>query len=124
VQVPILKQGPFLIATVQISLTDQGLKRLQEDLSHKVGEFRSQGVIIDVTALDVIDSFAARTLRGISEMTKLRGAELVIVGIQPDVAFSMVQMGLSLKGAGTALDLEEGLELLGQKLKETYQRVE
>ncbi len=123
-QVPVLKQGRFLIATVQISLTDQGLKRLQEDLSHKVGLYRSQGVIIDVTALDVIDSFAARTLRGIAEMTKLRGAELVIVGIQPDVAFSMVQMGLSLKGAGTALDLEEGLELLGQTLKENQYRVE
>src|SRR5579885_1478253 len=113
-QVPVLKQGPFLIATVQDSLTDQGLKRLQSELSEKVGRFRSQGVVVDVTALDVIDSFATRTLRSIAETTKLRGAELVIVGIQPDVAFSMVQMGLTLRGAETALDLEEGLELLKQ----------
>ena len=123
-QVPVLKQGHFLIATVQASLTDQGLKKLQEDISEKVGRFRSQGVIIDVMALDVIDSFATRTLRGIAETTKLRGAELVIVGIQPEVAFSMVQMGLTLKGTETALDLEEGLELLQRKLQKDQYRVE
>jgi len=117
VQVPILKQGPFLVATVQAALTDQGLKQLQVELSEKVGKFRSQGVIVDVTTLDVIDSFATRTLRSIADTTKLRGAELVIVGIQPDVAFAMVQMGLTLSGAETALDLEEGLELLEQKLR-------
>ena len=116
-QVPILKQGPFLVATVQAALTDQGLKQLQVELSEKVGKFRSQGVIVDVTTLDVIDSFATRTLRSIADTTKLRGAELVIVGIQPDVAFAMVQMGLTLSGAETALDLEEGLELLEQKLR-------
>ena len=123
-QVPVLKQGRFLIATVQVSLTDQGLKQLQAELSEKVGKFRSRGVVVDVTALDVIDSFATRTLRGIAETTKLRGAELVIVGIQPDVAFSMVQMGLTLQGIETALDLEEGMELLEQKLREGRHRVQ
>ena len=116
-QVPILKQGRFLIATVQAALSDKGLKFLQADLLEKVGSFRSQGVIVDVTTLDVIDSFATRTLRNIAETTKLRGAEVVIVGIQPDVAFAMVQLGLNLKGTETALDLEEGLEVLNQKLK-------
>ena len=122
-QVPVLKQGQFLIATVQAALTDQGLKLLQAELSEKVGRFRSRGVIVDVTALDVIDSFATRTLRSIAETTKLRGANLVIVGIQPDVAFAMVQMGLTLKGAETALDLDEGLELLNHKLSESQKRV-
>jgi rsbT antagonist protein RsbS len=122
-QVPILKQSHFLIATVQAALTDQDLQLLQTDLSEKVGKFRSQGVIVDVTALDVIDSFASRTLRGIADTAKLRGAEVVIVGIQPDVAFAMVQLGLTLKGTETALDLEEGLEVLGQKLKKRQAHV-
>jgi rsbT antagonist protein RsbS len=82
-----------------------------------VGQFRSRGVIIDVTVLDVIDSFATRTLRGVAHMLKLRGADTVIVGIQPDVAFAMVQLGLTLEGVGTALDLEEGLAFLNAKAK-------
>lgn len=109
---PILKQGHILIATVQESSSDKDIKKLQSDLSKKVGKFRSHGVIIDVTALDVIDSFATRTLRDMAETTKLRGAKLVIVGIQPDVAFSMVQLGLTLYDIETALDLEEGIEIL------------
>ena len=117
-QVPILKQGRFLIATVQAALNDEGLKHLQADLLEKVGSFRSQGVIVDVTTLDVIDSFATRTLRSIAETTKLRGAEVVIVGIQPDVAFAMVQLGLTLHGAQTALDLDVGLEILDQMITE------
>lgn len=113
-QVPILKQGSHLIATVQSALTDRDLQQLQTELSEKVGRFRSRGVIVDVTALDVIDSYATRTLCNIAESTKLRGAELVVVGIQPDVAYAMVQLGLTLRGTPTALDLEEGLELLGR----------
>jgi len=119
-RVPILKQGSFLIATVQEALNDQDLHRLQNELSEKIGRFRSRGVILDVTALDVIDSFATRTLCSIADTTQLRGAKLVIVGIQPDVAFAMVQMGLTLKGTETALDLEEGLELLTLKTQESH----
>ena len=111
-QVPILKQGGYLIASVQSVLSDADLLRLRDDLANRVGRFRSRGVIIDVTVLDVIDSFATRTLRAIAHMLKLRGAETVIVGIQPDVAFAMVQLGLTLEGVGTALDLEEGLTYL------------
>jgi len=117
VHVPILKQGGYLIATIQSVLSDADLLQLRDDLSGRVGQFRSRGVIIDVTVLDVIDSFATRTLRGVAHMLKLRGADTVIVGIQPDVAFAMVQLGLTLEGVGTALDLEEGLAFLNAKAK-------
>jgi rsbT antagonist protein RsbS len=112
VPVPILKLGHVLIASIQVALSDHDLIRLRDDLIDRVGRLRAKGVIIDVTALDVMDSFATRTLRGIAETTRLRGAHTVIVGIQPDVAFAMVQLGLGLTGISTALDLEEGLEIL------------
>ena len=108
-EVQILKQGPYLIATMQATLTDTDLIELQDTLSARVGHFRSRAVIIDVTSLDVMDSFACRTFRDVAHMIRLRGADTVIVGIQPEVAFSMVQLGLSLEGIGTALDLEDGL---------------
>jgi rsbT antagonist protein RsbS len=116
-QVPILKQGDYLIASIQSVLSDADLIQLRDNLGARVGTYRSRGVIIDVTVLDVIDSFATRMLRGIAHMLKLRGAETVIVGIQPDVAFAMVQLGLTLEGVGTALDLEEGLAYLALKTK-------
>jgi rsbT antagonist protein RsbS len=115
--VPVLKQGGYLIASIQSVLSDADLLQLRDDLADRVGKFRSRGVIIDVTVLDVIDSFATRTLRAIAHMLKLRGAETVIVGIQPDVAFAMVQLGLTLEGVGTSLDLEEGLAYLDQLTK-------
>src|SRR6185503_18513900 len=115
--VPVLKQQDFLIASVQSVLSDADLLQLRDDLAERVGRFRSRGVIVDVTVLDVIDSFATRTLRASAHMLKLRGAETVIVGIQPEVAFAMVQLGLTLEGVGTALDLEEGLAYLDQHPK-------
>ena len=111
--VPILKQGDVLIASIQSALTDQDLIQLREDFAEKIGRFRTRGVVIVVTALDVLDSFATRTLRGIAYVAKLRGATTVVVGIQPEVAFAMVQLGLALEGIATALDLEEGLDYLG-----------
>src|SRR5213593_3535264 len=119
-QVPILKQRDYLIASIQSVLSDEDLIRLRDDLSDRVGQFRSRGVIIDVTVLDLIDSFATRTLRAIAHMLKLRGANTVIVGIQPDVAFTMVQLGLTLEGVGTALDLEEGLAYLNRHIKRRF----
>ena len=116
--VPILKQSQYLIATIQSALSDEDLLALQTALVTKVGKFRSRGVIIDVTSLDVMDSFASRTLRDIAHMIRLRGAQTVIVGFQPEVAFAMVQLGLSLKGIVTALDLEEGLAFLDAKARE------
>lgn len=113
--VPILKQSKYLIATIQSALTDSDLVQLRDALVERVGSFRSRGVIIDVTALDVLDSFASRTLRDLAYMIRLRGAETVIVGIQPEVAFAMVQLGITLEDVTTALDLEEGLAYLDKK---------
>jgi rsbT antagonist protein RsbS len=110
----ILKQGGVLIASVQGSMTDADLTQLRQELVLDVRRHRSAGVIIDVTLIEVMDSFAARTLRAIAQVVRLLGAEAVIVGIQPDVAFAMVQLGLTLEGTRTALDLEEGMALLQQ----------
>jgi rsbT antagonist protein RsbS len=114
--VPFLKQGAILIATVQAALTDSDTVRLRQDLMEQVSRFRAQGIIVDVTAIDVMDSYAARSLRTVAHMTRLRGADTVIVGLQPEVAFSMVQLGLAFEGMHTALDLEEGLALLNRQL--------
>jgi len=121
-QVPILKQGPFLIATIQSALTDADIVELRDALVEQVGKSRSRGVIIDVTALDVMDSFATGTLRDVAHMVRLRGAETVIVGIQPDVAFAMVHMGLTLEGVTTTLDLEEGLDYLNRRARAVHSR--
>lgn len=118
-EVPILKQGPYLIASIQSALSDNDLVQLRDSLVEQVGRQRSRGVIVDVTALDVMDSFATRTIRDITYMIRLRGAETVIVGIQPDVAFTMVQLGLKLEGVPTALDLEEGIAFLNRKVATT-----
>jgi rsbT antagonist protein RsbS len=113
-RVPILKQGGYLIASIQSALSDEDLMQLRDDLVEQVGRYRSKGAIVDVTVLDVMDSFAVRTLRAIAHMIRLRGAETVIVGIQPEVAFAMVQLGLTLEDVATVLDLEEGLAYLGR----------
>jgi rsbT antagonist protein RsbS len=108
----ILRQGPTLLASIHTALDDSQLLRFQEDLVSDIGRYRARGVIIDVAALDVVDSYATRTLRDIAEMARLRGARTVIVGIQPDVAFVMVQLGMHTGRLVTALDLEEGLAYL------------
>jgi rsbT antagonist protein RsbS len=110
-----LKQGDVLVATMQAALSDAELAGLRDDLADRVGRHRSRGVVIDVTELDVLDSFATRTLRSIAYTAKLRGASTVVVGIQPEVAFAMVQLGLSLDGIVTALDIEEGLECIARR---------
>src|SRR5260370_25116501 len=107
--VPILKRGGVLIVSVHATVTDHDLIQSKDDLAEKVGRFRSLGVVIDASALDVMDSFTTRTLGAIAQTTRLRGAETVIVGIQPDVAFAMMQLGLALDDVATALDLEEGV---------------
>lgn len=120
--VPILKQGDVLIASIQAALPDRDLVQLRDEIADQVGRFRSRGVVIDVMALDVLDSFATRTLRSIAYTAKLRGAHTVVVGIQPDVAFAMVQLGLSLDGVATALDLEEGLAYVHSLVREDGHR--
>jgi len=111
--VSILRQGDNLIASIHTALDDSEMVRFQRHLIEQIGRDRARGVIIDVAALDVLDSFGALTLRTLAEMARLRGAETVIVGIQPDVAFSMVALGLGTGTVHTALDLEEGLAYLG-----------
>jgi rsbT antagonist protein RsbS len=112
----ILRQGPYLIASIHTALDDSQLVRFQQDLVERIGSDRARGVVIDVAALDVLDSFGSRTLRDIAEMARLRGAVTVIVGIQPDVAFAMVELGMDTGGVRTALDLEEGLAELDRSV--------
>ncbi len=110
--VSILRQRNYLIASIHTALDDSQLIRFQRDLIEQVGRDRSRGIIIDVAALDVLDSFATRTLRNIAEMAGLRGAVTLIVGIHPEIAFAMVQLGMNLGSLRTALDLDEGLATL------------
>jgi rsbT antagonist protein RsbS len=110
----ILSQGAYLIVSIHTALDDGELLRLQHDLVENVGRLRSRGVVVDVSALDVLDSFATRTLTQIAHALRLRGAQAVVVGIAPDVAIAMVQLSLQLEFAITALDLEEGLERLDE----------
>ena len=110
--VSILRQGSSLVASVHTALDDTEMIRFRNDLVDQIGRYRATGVIIDVAALDVLDSFGFTTLRSIAEMARLRGATTVIVGIQPDVALSMVRLGMGTGSVATALDLEEGLAFL------------
>ncbi|MBO0811633.1 MAG: STAS domain-containing protein [Microlunatus sp.] len=112
--VSILRQGSYLVASVHTALDDSQMLRFQQDLITEISKNRSRGVIIDVAPLDVLDSFGARTLHDIGQMARLRGAATVLVGIQPDVAFAMVRLGIGAGSLATALDLEDGLAYLDQ----------
>jgi len=114
--VSILRQGCYLIASIHTALSDSQLIRFQEDLIDQIGRQRSRAVIIDVAALDVLDSFGSHTMRNITEMTRLRGAVPVIVGIQPDVAFAMVSLGIDTGSVHATLDLEEALSYLNDRI--------
>ena len=122
--VSILRQGCYLIASIHTALDDSEMIRFQEDLIARIGSQRARGVIIDVAALDVLDSFGSRTLRNIAEMARLRGATTVIVGIQPDVAFAMVTLGMGTGSVYTALDLEEGLAYLDSRVTKRETRLD
>ena len=110
--VAILRQGDYLIASIQSDLSDSEVVELRHELAELVGRHRSRGIVIDVAALDVIDSFVARALRSIVLTARLRGADTVIVGIQPDVAIAMVQFRLNLEPLRVALDLDAAIALL------------
>ena len=110
--VAILRQGAYLIASIQSDLSDREVIQLRQELSELVGGYRTRGIVIDVAALDVIDSFVARSLRAIVLTARLRGAETVVVGIQPDVAIAMVQFHLNLEPLRVALDLDAAIALL------------
>ena len=115
--VAVLHQGEYVIASIQSDLSDREVMALREDLARRVGEQRARGLIVDVGALDVIDSFVARALRAIVLTARLRGAEAIIVGIQPDVAIAMVQFRLNLEPLRAALDLDEAVRILDRLVK-------
>lgn len=110
--VPILHQDKLLVASLPPDASDRDLRELLEVLAVRVGETGVDGVVVDVSALDVLDSFATRVLETVGQVVALRGASTVIAGIQPDVALAMVQLGVELAGVRTALDLGEGVRLL------------
>jgi rsbT antagonist protein RsbS len=110
--VAVLRQRDYLIASIQSDLSDSEVLRLRDDLAERVGNYRARGIIVDVAALDVIDSFVARSLRSIAVTARLRGAETVIVGIRPDVAIALVQFDLNLEPLRAALDIDEAIALL------------
>jgi rsbT antagonist protein RsbS len=111
-RIPILRMGDFLLVPVQVDMHDKLAMTLQDDLTNQITKCRSKGVLIDISALDVVDSFIGRVLGNISSMARVLGAEAVVVGIQPAVAITLVELGLELTGVHTALDVEKGMELL------------
>jgi rsbT antagonist protein RsbS len=104
--------GDFLLVTIQVDMHDQLALTLQDDLTEKIVRTRARGVLIDISALDIVDSFIGRMLGNIAAMSRMLDAQTVVVGMQPSVAITLVELGLSLKGVRTALDVEKGMELL------------
>ena len=110
--IPILKMGPFLLVTIQVDIHDRLAMALQDDLTSRIVADRAQGVLIDISSLDIVDSFMGRMLGDIAGMARILDAETVVVGMQPSVAITLVELGLSLPGIRTALNIERGMELL------------
>lgn len=111
-RIPILKMGEFLLVTIQVDMHDRLALALQDDLTSRIVKHRSRGVLIDISALEMVDSFIGRMLGTIASMSSLLDAETVVVGMQPSVAITLVELGLSLKGIRTALDVEKGMATL------------
>ena len=116
-RVSMLRQGPYLVASIRAALDDAQMVRFRRDLVEAAGQKQTRGVIIDVAALDVLDSFGSRTLHDIAEMARLRGASTVIVGIQPDVAGAMVRLGMAGGPVPAARDLEDGFDVLDRIIR-------
>lgn len=111
-RIPILRMGPFLLVTIQVDMHDQLALSLQDDLTSRIVNDRATGVLIDISALDIVDSFIGRMLSNIANMARILAAETVVVGMRPSVAITLVELGLSLPGIRTALDVDRGMELL------------
>jgi rsbT antagonist protein RsbS len=111
-RIPILKMGDFLMVTIQVDMHDQLASALQDDLTNKIAKVNAKGVLIDISSLDIVDSFIGRMLANTSAMARVLDAQTVVVGMQPAVAITLVELGLNLSGIHTALDVEKGMELL------------
>ena len=116
-RIPILKLGAYLVVTIQADLHDRLVTTLQDDLTNAIVAARARGVLIDISALDVVDSFVGRALADIASMSRVLDAETVVVGMRPAVAITLVELGLSLEGVLTALDIERGMRLLQERLQ-------
>lgn len=117
-RIPILRLGNILLTSIQIDLTDQEALDFQSDVLRTVAETEADGIVIDITALDVVDSFMARVLNDTASMVRLLGAEIVLCGMQPAVAMTLVEMGRELVGVETALNLDQGVEKLQRLIEE------
>ena len=115
-KIPILRMGEFLLVTIQIDMHDQLALKLQDDLSETIAKYGSKGVLIDISSLEMVDSFIGRMVADISGLGKILGAETILVGMQPAVAITLVELGLSLPGVATALNVERGMEYLRLKI--------
>ncbi|MGV3493020.1 MAG: STAS domain-containing protein [Ramlibacter sp.] len=117
-RIPILQMGQTLLVTIQVDMQDQMALALQDDLASKISSTGAKGVLIDISALEIVDSFVGRMLASISGISRILDATTVVVGMQPAVAITLVELGLSLEGVRTALNVERGIELLAQARKE------
>ena len=118
-RIPILQMGQTLLVTIQVDMQDQMALALQDDLANKISASGAKGVLIDISALEIVDSFVGRMLASISGISRILDATTVVVGMQPAVAITLVELGLSLEGVRTALNVERGMELLAQGRKES-----
>jgi rsbT antagonist protein RsbS len=115
-KIPILRMGPFLLVTIQVDLYDRLALNLEADLIQTVSKTGARGVLIDISAVSIVDSFMGRIIGNIANMSRILDAETVVVGMQPAVAITLVELGLPLKGVYTALDVERGMDLLRSKI--------
>ena len=115
-RIPILKMGEFLLVTIQVDMHDKLAMTLQEDLTNRIAKERSKGVLLDISALDVVDSFIGRMIANISSMARVLDAQTVVVGMQPAVAITLVELGLPLEGVHTALNVEKGMDWLRRRM--------
>jgi rsbT antagonist protein RsbS len=111
-RIPILRMGPFLLVTIQVDMHDRLATTLQDDLTTRIAEIRARGVLIDISSLEIVDSFIGRMLANIASMARVLDAETVVVGMRPAVAITLVELGLALPGVRTALTVEKGMALL------------
>lgn len=119
-RIPILRMGKLLLVTIQVDMQDQLALRLQDDLTQAVDKEGAKGVLLDISALEMVDSFIGRMIADISAMARILGAKTVLVGMQPAVAITLVELGLSLPGVATALNVERGMELLRENLRSSH----